>query len=202
MRIRNHLRQTHHVPLIDLQEAVDACLPILEINSEEESEAPMTDSEYDRRDRKTRMERHFVEDIAFRENAMAQPESDDEDYDWFGNQYFKDKDKTMLVIPESRGEPEIDNGGESGNEDKDVEEPCSSADEDDENTFYMSSVDEDSLLKDFTQWLSSMDGGSKNPEQAKKHKSTLQSIVRFDGESMLYTMYILVKVATKLFFKV
>ena len=194
MRIRNHLRQTHHVKLCDLQEAVDSCLPILQFDSDEESmkEADETDSEDDRRDRKVRMERHFMEDISYRENAMAQPESDDEDFDWLGNQYFGDKDKTALIIPKGNGELQIekDVSDESNSEAGDVEQSDTSGDEDDEEAFHMSSIDEDNLLKDFTQWLSSMDGGSKNPEQSKKHKNTLQSIVRFNGELLLYILYI------------
>ena len=50
----------------------------------------------------------------------------------------------------------------------------------------MSSVEEDSLLKRFCNWLSSRDGGSKNERQGHKHKRTVQNVVRYNENKIDY----------------
>ena len=52
--------------------------------------------------------------------------------------------------------------------------------DDEHTTFFMSSPDEDSELKEFSLWLQSVDGGAKSQRSASKHSSVLMGILRYD----------------------
>ena len=55
------------------------------------------------------------------------------------------------------------------------------------NSFILSSIAEDNLLKNFTDWLMSIDGGKRPARQAQKHKRIAMSIVRHnDDEEIKY----------------
>ena len=181
-RIRNHLRQTHHVPLHELQEKVDKCTPVLDtiVDDDEEEESIESDIEEERREEVAMIRRLCQKDIDFRGAAMATPCSEDsEDEDWLAKQYFESVNMPRPI--QSTKEPlEVDSERDS------YESEDSECDEDDGATFFMSSVEEDQLLDGFSSWLCSMDGGSKKEEQARKHRTTLQAIVRFKGRRFIF----------------
>ena len=50
------------------------------------------------------------------------------------------------------------------------------------NSFILSSIEEENLLKNFTDWLMSIDGGKRPARQAQKHKRIVMSIVQHNDE--------------------
>lgn len=192
-RIGNHLRQTHHKSNNKAKELKKKCLPVITAdlqNSTDSSSAnEITDSSEEEKEEQRKMQHFFMLDLHSRETAMLESCTDSDDEDWLGNKYTLSNDMLPESCPETRrlknvdgdenlsdihtGEQSISNDSEKSVSDIDYE--------DHDDNFIMSSVEEDELLKDFCDWLGTIDGSGKDKRQAMKHKSAVQAIVRSDG---------------------
>ncbi|XP_065657834.1 uncharacterized protein LOC136082440 [Hydra vulgaris] len=190
LRIGNHLRQTHKIPNYKVKDLLDKCLTSVDcIDNSFSSTSSINDDSSE--EEQQRLEKIFSDDI-FRKGEqifLSCSESDDED--WVNNQYSEARKFTKVAKEKSYTDE--DKVSSDFQIDGIEEEVCIFENENEENEdvdfddledkFFMSSVKEDKLIKDFVTFLESRDGGSKDQRQASKHSKIIQTIVRYKDNS-------------------
>nr|XP_047134363.1 uncharacterized protein LOC124812189 [Hydra vulgaris] len=157
LRLGNHLRQFHKLVNFNLTKNVSV-LENFESESDEKSNSSSDFSD------NPSLECHFDKEIFVQgENFLEVNSSSDED--WLASEYVQSRFLKK-------------DGSENSSFSKSHSLSEFSDNEDEDDTFYMTSSIEDSLMQNFVEWLVISSGGRKPKRSAVKHKGIIMGIVR------------------------